>query len=977
MTVQDTDISLNISSEPAFKKKAGNQDDSILSLMKEQKNKTDKSTVKSSNKSTHDLVRVTTSPKAKRVKQKLLSSIVARKLKEANSSSQPTLAIKKVKFKTQLIDTERKTFKQQLEKVPVKINEKAIGADRSLPATGIEASSAPVVSFTKVTRENFGKTLLAKKRNVKDADSKKTLSNIFSKQTKSEDTKINTLKSAEEADVDEDVMPMIKSKFKKSKKLSSISNTDVSGKTNKNYEDKSTSQSHTNVQNDKSTRAPPRPGTMISSLFSHNPEIPNIGQRFVKPISEPVFTGTTFVDLNVHPFTISNLEQNMQITKMTIVQQKAIPWILSGKDILIRSQTGSGKTLAYALPIIEFLHKIRPKLNRNSGLKALVVVPTRELALQTYECFLKLIKPYTWIVPGYLAGGEKRKAEKARLRKGCNILVCTPGRLLDHIQRTEALKLNHVKYFVLDEADRMLEMGYEKDISSIVSALKVSTPSENSGYDAMKILRQNVKKVFTDEDVENIEEATGSKNETTKDDLTNLKPEDDTKKDVVKQRQAYHSSSDDDSEEDEPFVKSKQLNKRKDVAKSTEKKVSGSLENDARKDKNSNENESRRQTILLSATLTQAVEKLAGLAMEHPIFLDAAKENLETIGDSTSDVNEDLIVPQSVIQTYIVTPPKLRMVTLSAYIAGKCQSHGQSKLLIFMATQDMVDYHTEILSTVLTKPVDEDDEDSDPLVDIEFFKLHGNMTQKERTEVFKTFRLAKTGVLLCTDVAARGLDMPKVDCVVQYTGPISARDYVHRIGRTARAGSSGTATIFLTPPEVEFVRMLESRRIRIKQESMEDVLDKLLTPLCKHSSAHNAAIALQNEFENLVLEDPKLRAMACRAYTSWVRSYARYPRDMREIYNRRDLHLGHFAKSFALRETPKRIGGIGKKIHEKDTTKQQHNNRLTNERPDGVPAKKRKHPDDKPKTGLLKKVRMLNTSEYDSGLEPPRKPKKS
>jgi len=82
----------------------------------------------------------------------------------------------------------------------------------------------------------------------------------------------------------------------------------------------------------------------------------------------------------------------MGITKMTTVQQKAIPQIFSAKDVLIRSQTGSGKTLAYALPIVELLHKIRPKLNRNSGLSALVVVPTRELALQTYECFIKLVK---------------------------------------------------------------------------------------------------------------------------------------------------------------------------------------------------------------------------------------------------------------------------------------------------------------------------------------------------------------------------------------------------------------------------------------------------------------------------------------------------------------------------------------------------------------------------------------------------------
>lgn len=106
--------------------------------------------------------------------------------------------------------------------------------------------------------------------------------------------------------------------------------------------------------------------------------------------------------------------------------------------------------------------------------------------------------------------------------------------------------------------------------------------------------------------------------------------------------------------------------------------------------------------------------------------------------------------------------------------------------------------------------------------------------------------------------------MPKVDCVVQYTGPISARDYVHRIGRTARAGCSGTATIFLTPAEIEFVRMLESRRIRIKQEDMNGVLDKLLGPLSKHRSVQEAAIALQNDFENLVSEDQQLGVKACK-----------------------------------------------------------------------------------------------------------------
>lgn len=114
------------------------------------------------------------------------------------------------------------------------------------------------------------------------------------------------------------------------------------------------------------------------------------------------------------------------------------------------------------------------------------------------------------------------------------------------------------------------------------------------------------------------------------------------------------------------------------------------------------------------------------------------------------------------------------------------------------------------------------------------------------------------------DVAARGLDLPKVDSVVQYTGPTSLRDYVHRIGRTARAGSSGTAVIFLTPPEVEFVRMLEARKIRIKQDDMDTVLGKLVRPLSRHNSIQATATALQNEFEELVLENKKYYAMACK-----------------------------------------------------------------------------------------------------------------
>ncbi|KAJ8677159.1 hypothetical protein QAD02_012946 [Eretmocerus hayati] len=114
------------------------------------------------------------------------------------------------------------------------------------------------------------------------------------------------------------------------------------------------------------------------------------------------------------------------------------------------------------------------------------------------------------------------------------------------------------------------------------------------------------------------------------------------------------------------------------------------------------------------------------------------------------------------------------------------------------------------------------------------------------------------------DVAARGLDLPKVDTIVQYTGPMSLRDYVHRIGRTARVGSRGVAIIFLTPPEIEFVRMLEEHRIIIKRDDMDNILTSLLGTLSNHNSVQVAAVVLQNDFEQLVHEDRKFHDLACK-----------------------------------------------------------------------------------------------------------------
>ncbi|XP_063972541.1 probable ATP-dependent RNA helicase DDX31 [Diachasmimorpha longicaudata] len=921
MIVQNMDICLNVSSgtSDAVSSKGSSKKSHFFKPHIKRLNKKKLTDKNSYSKSTVDDNQSKNVNSQKRVKQKSLALIVAQNRSRLSQSASSHVVKQVDKVRNQESHVENITKPSQ--------------------------STIPTIKFSKPSETGL-KTILAKPKRGNHSD--RTLADIFSKpnddqtRKKGEDNATELLTdiiNKKDSSLDDTQLPLYKSEEKNV----------FQRKGNKRQNEFSKEK---NIPEDKGERKFNNFGK-VSSLFGNNPDVPTIGQRLVKPVQETVFSKTKFNDLEVHPFMVANLKQNMNISNMTTVQQKAIPQILSGRDILVRSQTGSGKTLAYALPIVESLHKIRPKLMRNSGIKALVVVPTRELALQTYECFLKLIKPFTWIVPGYLVGGEKRKAEKARLRRGCTILVATPGRLLDHIKHTEALKLTNVKYFILDEADRMLDMGYEKDISGIVSALKVTQPdSQSSDYDPMSMLRQNRKIIFNDED--NDEEKARKEDEN----VTN-----ENAMEIEEPRREYHSGTDSE-EETEHFssVKKKivEVVNKTDISRENPSKEGSS---------------SGRQTILLSATLTNALEKLAGLTMTDPVFIDAAEENLRKVGGSLTDINEDLVVPQSVTQSYVVTPPKLRMITLCAYIAGRCQTPGQHKILVFMATQDMIDFYAEIFPLVLRKSTDDEDDDSEALVDVEFFKLHGSMSQKERTEIFKTFRQARSGVLLCTDVAARGLDMPKVDTVVQYTGPLSARDYVHRIGRTARAGTSGTAVIFLTPPEIEFVRALESRRIRIKQEDMKDVLEKLLGPFSRHLSVEAIATDLQNKFENLVIEDKKVHSMACKAYVSWMRFYSSYPREMREIFNRKDLHLGHYAKSFALRDPPKRIGGIGKTLLENNPSKATHNNRLSNERPEKAKKQQSGQPSGH-KPGMLKRSRILNVSEYGDGLEPIKKIKK-
>lgn len=642
-----------------------------------------------------------------------------------------------------------------------------------------------------------------------------------------------------------------------------------------------------------------------TGLFKNIPETKIIGQRLVKPVVEEIFTGVAIESLGLHPHCIKNLSDILNITHLTTVQQKAIPKALEGRDLLIRSQTGSGKTLAYALPVIQKLQEIRPKLCRESGIQAVVIVPTRELAIQTYELFLKLLKPYTWIVPGIFMGGEKRKSEKARLRKGINILIGTPGRLCDHLIHTETFKLDKSKFLILDEADKLLELGYERDVKKVVEAIK-----EHKWKHQSITLGLN------------------------------------------------------------PFKKGQ------------EEMVSG-ITSDV-------------QRLLLSATLTPSVEKLAGLTLKNPLFIDTSEldntkctaEN-QNYNDAVQQavLDEKLVIPATVKLSYIIIPPKLRLVTLCG-VLSKEQQRGKLKALIFMSTMEMVNFHYSLMLECLTHKVLDEEEDMDTDSDnatetllhgVSIFKLHGSMTQQERSGVFKAFQCCKSGVMIATDVVGRGIDIAEVNLVVQYSPPQQIAEFVHRVGRTARAGKSGQAILFLTPTEIEFIKNLEDKRIRISQGNMEEYLNVLVHADLNAKNGHEAASNLQHKFELLIKDDAEMYESACRAFMSWVRSYSTFSRELKDIFNIKTAHMGHYAKSFGLSDPPKSFAkrhSLPKPItptnrltfNKRDIDNGSQHNKNNKRKSTNISTDKINK--------LVKKSSILLTSEFDSGLQVNKKRKK-
>lgn len=545
-----------------------------------------------------------------------------------------------------------------------------------------------------------------------------------------------------------------------------------------------------------------------------------------------VFASCSFSSIGLDSNLCDQLRERLGFEVPTVVQAQAIPVILSGRHALVNAATGTGKTIAYLAPIIHHLQSYDHRIQRSDGTFALVLVPTRELCLQVYEILQKLLHRFHWIVPGYIMGGENRSKEKARLRKGISILIATPGRLLDHLKNTTSFLYSNLRWIIFDEADRILELGFGKDIEEILDLLG----SRKTGHD----------------DQEN--------------------------------RVAKHS------------------------------KV-------------------QRQNLLLSATLNEKVNHLAKLSLDNPVMigLDGKKiepiSTIESFDSSESDEDNevkytskiptvgDYKVPMQLIQRYMKVPCGSRLPVLLSILKHLFEREPSQKVVVFFSTCDAVDFHYSLLSEFQFSSYPQTEGMPQMFLGCKTLRLHGSMEQEDRRTSFQAFKTEKSALLLSTDVSARGLDFPKVRCIIQYDSPGEATEYVHRVGRTARLGERGESLLFLQPVEIDYLQDLEKHGVSLTEYPVLKMLDKFplygQKNLAKKSvflESHPWILCLQKALEAFIVSKPEMDELGKKAFCSWVRAYTAHRGELKRIFMIKKLHLGHVAKSFALKQQPSLVG---------------------------------------------------------------------
>ena len=363
---------------------------------------------------------------------------------------------------------------------------------------------------------------------------------------------------------------------------------------------------------------------------------------------------------------------DMGYESMTPIQAQAIPVVLTGKDVMGAAQTGTGKTAAFSLPLLQRLmrHENASASPARHPVRALVLLPTRELADQVAQQ-IALYAKHTKLRSTVVFGGMDMKPQTIELKKGVEVLVATPGRLLDHIEAKNVV-LNQVEYVVLDEADRMLDIGFLPDLQRILSFLPKS-----------------------------------------------------------------------------------------------------------------------RTTLLFSATFSPEIKRLAGSYLQDPVTIEVARPN-----ETASTVEQ---------RFYKVTDDDKRYA-----IRSVLKERDIRQAFIFS--------NSKLGCARLTRALERDG--------LRAAALHGDKSQDERLKALEAFKAGEVDLLVCTDVAARGLDIKDVPAVFNYDVPFNAEDYVHRIGRTGRAGASGIAVTLVTDHDsrqVADIEKLIKKKLNIEPAPMSDL----------------------------------------------------------------------------------------------------------------------------------------------------------
>lgn len=464
----------------------------------------------------------------------------------------------------------------------------------------------------------------------------------------------------------------------------------------------------------------------------HDPEIKIIKNLQAAYDTIDISKVKNFSDLPLSQRTQKGLKEN-EFLEPTDIQRQSIALALRGLDILGAAKTGSGKTLAFLIPILEILYC--KQWTRLDAVGALVITPTRELAYQIYET-LRKVGRYHDFSAGLIIGGKDLHFEKKRMHQ-CNIVICTPGRLLQHMDENPLFDCVNMQVLVLDEADRCLDMGFEQTMNSIID---------------------------------------------------NLPPQ--------------------------------------------------------------------RQTLLFSATQTKSVKDLARLSLHDPMYVSVHEHAAHK-------------TPEGLQQSYVVCNLEDKMSMLWSFL----RNHLRQKILVFFSSCKQVKYVNEMFCRL--KP------------GVSLLALYGTLHQLKRMAIYESFCEKQHAVLFATDIAARGLDFPAVNWVVQMDCPEDANAYIHRAGRTARFQRGGESLLVLLPSEINMVEQLQQHKIPINVIKINP--NKLQSP--------------HRKMEALLARDVALKETAQRAFVAYIKSV--FLMKDKSIFDVHQLNTDAYAKSLGLAIPPR------------------------------------------------------------------------